>query len=553
MAASGSSPPATELTRGVAGRLRPAVAFHHAGRSESVTIGASGRVRAASQGPAYRWWALAAVECGNFVVYMDAFIVTLALPAMARQFRVGIHEIKWVLVAYLSTLTVTLLLAGHLADRWGRKPVTVAGVALLTVGSALCAVAPTLPSLIAFRVLQGVGGAMVLANVMAEITAVFPLEARRRAMGVNASVLAMGQVAGLVLGGFLIDRLGWRSIFLLILAIGGLGLLMDLAVLRHDPVRSRAPMDRRGGVLSVLVIGAPFLLIEHASRGFQGRVAVPILVVSLMLIVLFVEMERRAASPLLDLRLFRSRAFACGAIAAAFYFIVATFGYFLVPLYAQTVLGLSPFSAGLLIVPLSVALTVTSQIVGRRAGRLSARIVSTAGLICTSAGVLGMSLLGPTAAYPAMVGLLILAGAGGGLFHPPNNSSVLGGVPPEDLGSANGFFTTARNFGQAIGAALAAAILANGLGPSGAAEMLAGAPGAIPGAHSLATYVHAQAFAFEVGGALGLVGAVISALRGADVRSAPTAGLGQASSAPGVATGSTDHVRSPVDSGGGRA
>jgi MFS family permease len=226
--------------------------------------------------------------------------------------------------------------------------------------------------------------------------------------------------------------------------------------------------------------------------------------------------ERRSAWPLLDLRLLRSRAFTCGSIAAAFYFIVATFGYFLMPLYAQIVLGLSPFSAGLLIVPLSVALTVSSQLVGQMAGRFSARVVSTAGLICTSIGVLGMSLLGPTASYRYMVGTLILAGLGGGLFHPPNNSSVLGAVPPEDLGGANGFFTTARNFGQAIGAALAATILGHGLGPAGAVEALAWTPNAMAGGPSLDAYVHAQAFAFRVGAALGLVGAVISALRGSE-------------------------------------
>jgi MFS family permease len=117
------------------------------------------RLREATQGPAYRWWALAAVECGNFVVYLDGFIVTLVLPAMARHFGVGLHEIKWVVIAYLAALTVTLLLAGRLADLWGRKPVTVAGTALLTLGAALCALAPTLGALIAFRVLQGLGGA----------------------------------------------------------------------------------------------------------------------------------------------------------------------------------------------------------------------------------------------------------------------------------------------------------------------------------------------------------------------------------------------------------
>src|SRR5262249_53741448 len=151
---------------------------------------------------------------------------------MARHFHVGIHQIKWVLVAYLAALTVTLLLAGRLADLWGRKPVTVVGIALLTLGAALCALAPTLEGLIVFRVLQGLGGAFVLANVMAEIPAVFPREERRQAMAVNAAVLAMGQVTGLVLGGFLIDWVGWRSIFLVILAIGGLGLVLDRSVLR---------------------------------------------------------------------------------------------------------------------------------------------------------------------------------------------------------------------------------------------------------------------------------------------------------------------------------
>ena len=485
-----------------------------------MTIGLA-RLRRASEGPSYRWWALAAVECGNFVVYMDAFIVTVALPAMARQFGVGIHEIKWVLVAYLTALTVSLMLAGRLADRWGRKPVIAAGISLLMLGSAFCALAPTLSVLIAFRIVQGVGGAMVLANVMAEITAAFPREERRRAMAINASVLGLGQITGLVLGGFLVDQLGWRSIFVVILAIGAVGLVLDVAVLRPRTTGPGAPLDRWGGLLWVLIVGIPFFLIEQLSRPLYDRAAVLLLVAGLVLLGLFVAVERRSAWPLLDLRLLRSRAFTCGSIAASFYFMVQTFGYFLLPLYAQIVLGLSPLSAGLLIVPLSVALMVSSQMVGRMAGRLSARTVSTAGLICTSVGVLGMSALGPTASYPYLVCLLILAGAGGGLFQPPNNSSTLGAVPPGDLGGANGFFTTARNFGQAVGAALAAAILGHGLGPSGAAEIMSGSADAVAGSVPLATYLQAQSSAFRIGGVLGLVGVVISAFRGAEIPFAP--------------------------------
>lgn len=476
------------------------------------------RLRHALQEPAYRWWVLAAVECGNFVVYMDGFIVTLALPTMARYFGVGIHEIKWVLIAYLAALTVTLLLAGRLADRWGRKPVTVFGIALLSLGAALCSLASTLPALVAFRVLQGLGGALVLANVMAEITAVFPREERRQAMAVNASVLALGQITGLVLGGFLIEWLGWRSIFLVTLIVGGLGLVLDLALLRGRTTQTEEPIDRWGAVLSIVVVGTPFLLIERLSQDLQNPISLVVLLAGLALLILFVVVERRAAWPLLDLGLFRSRAFTCGSIAAAFYFIVATFGYFLMPLYAQVVLGLSPFFAGLLLVPLSLALTASSQLVGRLGSRFSARIISTAGLICTSIGVFGMSLLSRDASYPFVVSMLVLAGMGGGLFHPPNNSAVLSAVSPQNLGAANGFFTTARNFGQAIGASLAAAILGYGLVSSGVEDMLPHASGAAAGASYLDAYIHAQAFAFRVGAFLGLVGAVISVLRGSEIQ-----------------------------------
>ena len=287
---------------------------------------------------------------------------------------------------------------------------------------------------------------------MAEITATFPAQERRRAMGINASVLALGQITGLVLGGFLIEWLGWRSIFVVILIIGGVGLLLDLAVLRDDPAGSRPPLDRWGGALSVLIVGIPFLLIERSSRDLRDPAGVAFLVSGLILLGLFVGIERRSPWPILDLRLFRSRAFICGAMAAAFYFVVQTFGYFLLPLYAQIVLGLSPFGAGLLIVPLSVALTVTSQLVGRKAGRLSARLVSTAGLVCTSIAVLGMSTLDAAPSYPFMVGWLILR-ARGRAVRAAQQQLGAGRLPLEDLGGADGIFTTARNFGQAIGAA----------------------------------------------------------------------------------------------------
>jgi EmrB/QacA subfamily drug resistance transporter len=472
------------------------------------------RVHETVHGPAHRWWVLGAVECGNFVVYMDSFIVTLALPTIARQFGCGLHEVKWVLIAYLVSLTVCLLLAGRLADRFGRKPVTVFGMVALAVGAVLCAVAPSLSFLVASRVLQGLGGALVLANVMATITAVFPRDERRSAMALNASVLAFGQVAGLVLGGGLIELFGWRSIFVVILAVSAVGLLFDLLVLRRRPPADDRPFDGWGAVLSILAIGAPFFLIERLSSGLANITGVAAMLACLALVGIFVAVEARTRSPLIDLRLFRLRAFTCGSLAAAFYFVAATFSYFLVPLYAQVVIGLSPFATGLLMLPLSIALTAASMLTGKFSHGISARVISTIGLLCMTAGIFGFSFLGASGSVPIIAGLLVLVGTGGGIFHPSNNTSVLAPVPAANLSSANGFFTTARNFGMATGASLAAVLLVTGIGEPAALQILA--TGAIKsgGAALMDAYVHAQQAAFRIGAVFGLVGALLSAFRG---------------------------------------
>ena len=202
-------------------------------------------LREVTQGTARRFWALAAVECGNFVVYLDGFIITLSLPTIARDLGVALPVLKWVIVAYLLTVTVTLLPAGRLADIWGRKRILVIGMTVLVIGSLLSALAPTVQTLIACRVLQGIGGGLVLANVLAEITAVFPQQERRKGMAVNAAVLALAQLTGLVLGGLLIDQFGWRSLFLVILAVSLLGLILSLAI--PAPAAERRARDRWTG------------------------------------------------------------------------------------------------------------------------------------------------------------------------------------------------------------------------------------------------------------------------------------------------------------------
>lgn len=485
----------------------------------------------AVSGPNRRWWVLGAVECGNFVVYMDAFIVTLALPAMGAQFGVGIHEMKWVMLSYMIALTSSLLVAGRLGDWIGRRTITLIGMAGLVVGSLACFSASSLDALVNWRAVQGIGGALVLANVMAEITAVFPKAERRRAMAINASVLAMGQVVGLLVGGALIGAFGWRSIFLVIAGISLVGMALDAFILSDRGRPAGVRFDPLGALLSLPLIGIPFLLVEvMASRSSEGF---PwwLLASGLGLLAVFLLVELRMAAPLLDPRLFRLRAFVCGSFAAAAYFVAAASCYFLVPLYAQAVLGLTPFQAGLVMLPLSVALTVASQVIGGLSRYISARVVASFGLLCTTGGVFALSFLGPAAAIIVLAGIVALVGAGGGLFHPPNNTSVLAAVPQAMLGSANGFFTMARNFGQALGVSLAAAFLGAGVAGTGAGKLLSGYHPVHAQEALFSIYTSAQGTAFQVAAAIGLAGAIVSAFRGPPIMAPPPEDLKASASA----------------------
>jgi len=471
-------------------------------------------LRRSLHGPSHRWWALVAVEFGNFVVYMDGFIVTLALPAMARQFGVGLSTLKWVIVAYMLSVTITLLPAGRMADLWGRRRIVAVGMGGLAISSLMCFLATSFPVLLFWRVLQGIGGGLVLANVMAEITSVFPLRERRTAMAVNASVLALAQVTGLVLGGLVIGTYGWPSLFLIILAISLAGLDLCLLVLEPSSAAGGGPpFDAVGALLWSATVAAPFLLIEHLSGAWPWPLGLALAAAALLLLVGFLAVERRTAQPLLRLSLLRSRAFSCGSFAAAFYFVAAVSAYFLLPLYAQFVLGLTPLRAGLLLVPLSVMLVITSLSVTFLGGRFGARSLSTLGLLAVSGALLLLSGLQAGASEVQIVPPLLLLGAGGGLFQPPNNSATLNPVPAQNLSVGNGFLSTSRNFGQALGASLAGSILSIGLG-SGGAQVLAGRPGSVVTGTPLIHYMTAQHHAFQLAAALGLVGAVVSLLRG---------------------------------------
>jgi EmrB/QacA subfamily drug resistance transporter len=410
-----------------------------------------------------RWRVFPPLAIGTIMATLDISVVNIALPTIARAFRVPLTTIEWVVLAYVVTITGLLLTLGRLADRVGRRRVYGAGLVVFTIASALCAAAPGAGLLIAARALQGLGAAMMTANSAAILISNFPEGERGRALGAFGATVGVGLALGPPIGGMLV-HFSWRWIFLLNLPLGVLALVQ---------LRSRVPADPRSAGAAGMTPSLPgaalwcaalVLVMLGLSRGpasgwWAPSVWLEFLAAALALAAFF-AVERRSAAPLLPLGVLRGALGRALLITMLVQALSITVGFHM-PLFLEEVLGLSPAQSGrwLALVPL-VALLV-APLAGRWADRWgNARLVSL-GIAIAAAGFLVLSRLS-VAPAPWLIALgLGLAGLGLGLSTVPNASAVMGAVPSDRLGLAAGLQATARNLGIAGGAAAAAAIVAS--------------------------------------------------------------------------------------------
>lgn len=467
--------------------------------------------------PGYRWWVLGVVQFGNLLAALDSTIVTLALPAIARDLRVGLGTAGWVAVAYLVTTAVALLVAGRVSDLVGRRRVFVAGLAVFTGASALCAAAPDDLTLIACRVVQALGAACLLANTNAITAAIFPPTERGRALGVNSTALGLGYALGLTLGGLLIGAFGWRSVFLINLPIGLVALSLALLVLSERAVsparRTFRGFDTAGALLSALGLGA--LVLGCQRMAIDRRIDpadVGLFAGGVVALGLFLLVERRARSPLLDLELFRAPSFRVGVVTSVLFYAATQAFNVVLPFYGQLVLGLSAAATGLLITPYSVVVVVVSPFAGALADRFGADRLTTAGMLCAALAVFW---LGAAGADPSVLAALLpgfLLGAAGGLFGPTNTHSALDAAPPDEASVAAALLNATRFVGWAVGASLAATLLDAALHPEGGLAHLLHRTTPAEHAALVAGLLAGQALTFHVVGLGLLAGAVLCAL-----------------------------------------
>ncbi|WP_328496471.1 MFS transporter [Streptomyces sp. NBC_00414] len=416
--------------------------------------------------PRRRQLVLAICCMSLLIVSLDNTVLNVALPSMQKDLHASLAGMQWTIDAYTLVLASLLMLAGSTADRIGRRKVFMAGLVVFTIGSVLCSLAPNLESLVAFRMIQAVGGSMLNPVAMSIITNTFtdPRE-RARAIGVWGAVVGISMAAGPLVGGLLVDSVGWRSIFWVNLPVGLAALLLTL---RYVP-ESRAPKARRpdpvGQLLVIALLGSlTYAIIEAPSSG-----AAKIVVfggIALAALVTLLWYEPRRDKPLIDLRFFRSAPFSGATVVAVSAFAALGGFLFLSTLYLQNVRGLSALDAGLWMLPMAamtfVCAPLSGRLVGSRGPRLSLLVAGTA---MTVSGVLFAAFEAETANVTLVIGY-VLFGLGFGFVNAPITNTAVSGMPRAQAGVAAAVASTSRQIGQTLGVAVIGAVLASGVGTS---------------------------------------------------------------------------------------
>jgi EmrB/QacA subfamily drug resistance transporter len=398
-----------------------------------------------------------------FIVGIDNTILNVALPALGRDLGAPISGLQWTVDAYTLVLACLLLLGGSIADRFGRRKVFQIGLVLFTAASLLCSLAPGLWSLVGFRALQGVGGAMLNPVAISIITAVFTDgRDRARAFGVWAAVAGLSLAVGPVAGGLLVDSLSWRAIFWVNVPVGIAALLLTA---RYVP-ESRAPRPRRldpvGQVLVVVMLGTlTTAIIEGPRHGWGSPWIAGLFAASAAALAGFVRYELRRADPLIDPRFFRSVPFA-GVTATAICGFGALAGFlFLNTLYLQEARGLSALEAGLWTLPMPAAAAAVAPLSGRLTGTRGTRVPLVVAGTAMVAGAAWLATVDAATPAAALVAAYVAFGVGFGMLNPPITTTAVAGMPRAQAGVAAGVASTSRQVGQSLGVAVAGSVVAS--------------------------------------------------------------------------------------------
>ncbi len=475
----------------------------------------------------YKWLVLTNTTVATLMSAIDSNIVLISLPTIGRELPgTSATLLLWILLGYSLLTAVVLLNFGRLSDMFGRVRLYVLGFAVFTAGSALCGFSQTGLELVLFRLVQAIGAGFLFSNSAAIITDAFPPNERGRALGVNQVSIVAGAVAGLVLGGVITSTIGWRWIFFVNVPIGIVATLRARYDL-HEIARpeSAAKVDWLGNVafaagLTLLLVGITL----GALGQIPGALAIAAGAGGVALLGVFVLVELRERSPMLDLALFRNRQFTASVLAVLLNALARGAFTFILVFYLQgPPRFLSPLTAGLFLIPVSASLAAFGPFSGWLSDRFGPRPFLLAGLCVSAAGFLWLSTIGPTETFAELAPPLVLVGAGMGLFAAPNRAAMMTAVPPTRRGVASGIGVTFVNTGTTISLGVTLLIMTSVLSrPEIQAIFLGTAVSGVPFA-AAGKFLEAIHGIFLASTALLLAALVPSVLRGADRPAPPPA------------------------------
>jgi DHA2 family methylenomycin A resistance protein-like MFS transporter len=412
---------------------------------------------------------LLTMSLGVLIAQIDTSVVNLAVKQIGVDLSASVNTLQWVVDAYNLVYASLLLTAGTLADLYGRRKIFALGIALFTIGSLICGLAPNAVELIAGRVIAGLGAALEVPTSLAILTVAYPdTKERSHALGLWASCNGLAFIIGPTVGGVLVDAVGWRSIFLLIIPLCALALVLTMTSVpeSNDPKGRR--LDLPGQALAVTALGALSLAVIEGPRwGWLSIESVASFVISIVAAVWFLRRQANTDGALVPLAMLKNRVFSAGLAVATW----MTFGMyamlFLTPLYLQSARGVSALVAGLELLPMSVTFVVISQLSGKITNEFGPRVPMTAGMAMMGIGLFMLALIPVNDSLVVIEAALLVIGCGLGLNTGPVNAVAVANVPAARSGTASGLVNTARMVGATLGVAVLGAVFAIFAGGNG--------------------------------------------------------------------------------------
>ena len=462
-------------------------------------------------------FALVNVCLGQFMTALDSRSIIIALPTISVQFNSSMAVVQWIPLAYQLTIIGLVLSLARLGDIRGRKKIYGSGFLLLAFGSACSGLSTALWQIIAFRVLAGIGGAMVLANGRAILSTVYAQNERGRALGLASMAFHLGYISGPSVAGVLIDTVGWRWIFFLNLPVALAAAFMAWKVLRETEIQREAHSLDLMGMVTLFSMAVTLILgLQQIAKSGFSWIPITIFIISALSAGLLLHFERKSPAPLLDLSLFKIRVLSAGVMSHLFVVISHSSTFFLLPFYLQGILHFTPTQVGVTVIFFSLSIVFLAPLGGWLGDRLGSRLLCTFGSALSVISMLGFSRLGADSDYVSVMIPLMILGVGWSIFQAPNLSAIFSAVEPRYVGAVSGISLTTANIANATGVAIGSVLFLRWLNYYGLDG--SGVPPYTQWGGNPAVFIEAFQNSWLIIAGLTVIAVIASSMRGVDKR-----------------------------------